>query len=125
MPNHIHLIWQQNKLNGKEAAFSSFLKYTAHILLRQLKNNGLGDSFKVNASNKEFEFWQRDSMAIEIYSRRVARQKIDYIHTNPVCGKWRLATADIHYNYSSAKFYHSGVDDFGFLNDMFAYFDGT
>lgn len=30
MPNHIHLIWRTNELNGKETAQGSFLKYTAH-----------------------------------------------------------------------------------------------
>ncbi|MDB5201282.1 MAG: transposase [Ferruginibacter sp.] len=30
MPNHVHLIWRQNKMNGKETPFWSFLKYTAH-----------------------------------------------------------------------------------------------
>lgn len=30
MPNHIHLIWQQNKLNGKETPKGSLLKYTGH-----------------------------------------------------------------------------------------------
>ena len=30
MPNHVHIIWQQNKLNGKETPKGSFLKYTAH-----------------------------------------------------------------------------------------------
>ena len=30
MPNHVHIIWRQNKLNGKETPQGSFLKYTAH-----------------------------------------------------------------------------------------------
>ncbi|MDB5203279.1 MAG: transposase [Ferruginibacter sp.] len=30
MPNHVHLIWRQNKMNEKETPFGSFLKYTAH-----------------------------------------------------------------------------------------------
>ena len=30
MPNHIHLIWRVNEMNGKETAQGSFLKYTAH-----------------------------------------------------------------------------------------------
>lgn len=32
MPNHIHLIWRINELNGKETPQGSFLKYTAHEL---------------------------------------------------------------------------------------------
>jgi putative transposase len=54
----------------------------------------------------------------------VAKQKLDYIHFNPVRGKWRLAKDDISYYYSSARFYETGVDEFGFLNNLFTVFDG-
>ncbi len=37
---------------------------------------------------------------------------------------WRLAKDDINYYYSSARFYETGVDDFGFLKDIFLLFDG-
>ena len=37
MPNHVHIIWQQNKLNGKETPQGSFLKHTAHEFLKKLK----------------------------------------------------------------------------------------
>ena len=40
MPNHVHIIWQQNKLNGKETPQGSFLKYTAHEFLKKLKLSG-------------------------------------------------------------------------------------
>ena len=124
MPNHLHLIWSQNKMNGKESPKSSFLKYTSHTFLKQLKLEGKSWQYKVNASNKEHEIWQRDSLGVEIYSRNVARQKLDYIHANPVSGKWLLAKDDISYRYSSAKFYETGVDDFGFLNNLYTVFDG-
>ena len=124
MPNHIHLIWKQNRLNGKETPFGSFLKFTAHSLLRDLKLANCEHKYKVDASNKEYEIWKRDSLAVEIYSKEVAIQKIEYIHANPLTGKWRLAKDDISYYYSSAKFYETGQDDFGFLNDIFFEFDG-
>ena len=31
---------------------------------------------------------------------------------------------DLDYYYSSARFYESGVDEFGFLNNIFEIFDG-
>lgn len=124
MPNHLHLIWSQNKMNGKENPKSSFLKYTSHTFLKQLKLEGKAWQYKVNASNKEHEIWQRDSLGVEIYSRNVARQKLDYIHANPVSGKWLLAKDDISYHFSSAKFYETGIDDFGFLNNLYTVFDG-
>ncbi|MEJ7626242.1 MAG: transposase [Ferruginibacter sp.] len=124
MPNHIHLIWQQHKMNGKETPFGSFLKYTAHILLRELKLTDSATKYKVEVSNKQYEVWKRDSLSVEIYSREVAIQKINYIHTNPVTGKWNLAKDDISYFYSSAEFYETGKNDFGFLKDLFLEFDG-
>jgi putative transposase len=124
MPNHIHLIWQQNELNGKETAKGSLLKYSAHLFLKQLQQEGKSNLYAINAANKKHEIWQRDALGIEIYSRAVAKQKLEYIHFNPVSGKWQLAKDDISYKYSSAKFYETGIDDFGFLTDLYTVFDG-
>ena len=125
MPNHIHLIWQQNNLNGKETPKGSFLKHTAHFFLKELKANGNFKHYEVNQANKKHEIWQRDSLGIEVYSREVAKQKLDYIHFNPVSGKWNLAKDDLDYHFSSARFYEKGVDDFGFLKNIFTIFDGN
>jgi putative transposase len=125
MPTHLHLIWQQNALNGKETAKGSFLKYTAHSFLNSLKVTGESSLYEVNAANKKHEIWQRDSLGIEIYSRSVAKQKLDYIHFNPVSSKWQLAKDDISYYYSSAKFYEAGVDEFDFLHNLYHVFDGS
>jgi REP element-mobilizing transposase RayT len=72
MPNHIHLIWKTKELNGKETAQGSFLKYTAHVFRKMLGQEGKLNLYKVDAENKKHEFWQRDSLAIHIYSREVA-----------------------------------------------------
>jgi putative transposase len=124
IPNHIHLIWQQNAMNGKETPKGSLLKYSAHLFLKQLEESKKKNLYEVNASNKKYEIWQRDALGIEIYTRIVAKQKLDYIHFNPIRGKWRLAKDDISYRYSSAKFYETGVHDFGFLTSLYAAFDG-
>jgi REP element-mobilizing transposase RayT len=124
MPNHIHIIWQQNKLNGKETAQGSFLKYTAHEFLKELKLHNQSYLYEVNAANKKHEIWQRDSLSIEIYSRQVAVQKLQYVHFNPVSKKWMLAKDDISYYWSSAWFYETGIDNFGFLSNLYTVFDG-
>jgi hypothetical protein len=46
--------------------------------------------YEVNALNNKHEIWKRDSLGIELYSTEVAKQKPDYIHFNPVSGKWQL-----------------------------------
>lgn len=124
MPNHVHIIWKQNKLNGKETPQGSFLKYTAHKFLNKLTSTGRSVLYEVNAANKKHEIWQRDSLSIEIYSRTVAAQKLNYIHFNPVSGKWQLAKDDLDYYYSSARFYETGIDEFGFLINLYEVFDG-
>jgi putative transposase len=48
-----------------------------------------------------------------------AKQKVDYIHFNPVSGKWNLAKDYLEYYYSSAVFYETGVEEFGFLINLF------
>ena len=125
MPNHVHLIWSQDGMNGKETPKRSLLKYTAHVFIQSLKIAGKSKPYEMSALNKKHEIWQRDSLGVEIYSRGVARQKLDYIHANPVSGKWLLAKDDISYYYSSARFYETGEDDFGFLNNLYTLFDGN
>jgi len=120
MPNHIHLIWRSKKLNGKETGQGSFLKYTAHAFWRMLDKE---DSkkllfYRVEADNKNHEFWQRDSLAIHLYSRKVAFQKLDYIHYNPLAKHWKLTKDPCDYKYSSARYYELGEKNFAFLKDL-------
>ena len=122
MPNHIHFIWQQNNLNGKEIPKESFLKHSSHLLLKELKANGNAKYYEVNKTNKKHKIWERDSLGVEIYSREIAKQKLNYIHFNSVTGKWKLSKDDLYYYFSSAKFYETGVDDFGFLHNIFKIF---
>ena len=119
MPTHVHFIWEQLKKNGKETPQGSFLKYTAHEFLKNLKRDGISKHYEVNAANKKHEIWQRDSLSIDIENKEFAKQKIDYIHFNPVNGKWNLAQDFLKYYYSSAVFYETGIDDFGFLHNLF------
>ena len=44
---------------------------------------------------------------------RLFEQKVDYIHNNPV--KAGLCKFGEDYQYSSAKFYETGNDDWGFI----------
>lgn len=120
MPNHIHLIWRINELNGKETSQGSFLKYTAHEFKKMVKADkdyNLAD-FAVDAHNKKFEFWQRDPLAVHLFTSDVAYQKMDYIHFNPCREHWQLADEPHLYDFSSAKYYETGAKDFGFLKDL-------
>ena len=121
MPNHIHLIWRVNKLNGKEASQSSLLKFTAHQFKKMLIDNGGYGAvapFAVDARNKLYEFWRRDAPALFLNSEQMAMQKLIYVHHNPLAAHWQLAHAAADYPYSSAAYYESGIDRFGFLKNI-------
>ena len=119
MPNHIHLIWRVNGPNGKELPHHSFLKYTAHEFEKMLRSENADlTTYKVNAQNKFYEFWKRDSLAIELYTEGVAYQKLDYIHANPTSGRWMLVDDPIDYKYSSIRFYEEDIKAFPFLVDL-------
>ncbi len=120
MPNHIHLIWRIKEMNGKETSQGAFLKYTAHEFKKMLKSdkgNSLG-SYAVDANNKNYEFWKRDSLAVHLFSKVVACQKLDYRHCNPCAEHWQLANEPADYFFSSAKYYETDVNDFAFLKDL-------
>ncbi len=120
MPNHVHFIWRMLDFNGKETAQASFLKYTAHEFRTMLyrKDRSKLVSYKVEAENKKYEFWQRDPLAILLCTGKVAYQKLDYIHYNPLAEHWKLVTDPSHYEYSSAKYYETGDRSFSFLKDL-------
>jgi len=124
MPNHIHLILKTNELNGKETAQASFLKFTAHKFRQMLLKEGDARlySYKVDAENKKHEFWQRDSLAIHLYSREVAFQKLKYVHNNPLAEHWQLAKHPCDYKYSSARYYELNEKNFSFLKDLWQVF---
>jgi REP element-mobilizing transposase RayT len=120
MPNHIHMIWKTIEKNGKETPQGSFLKFTAHAFKKYLLTTNPDElrNYAVIARNKNYEFWQRDSLATELYTIEAAYQKLDYIHFNPLAGHWKLCTDPVAYYYSSARFYETGKDDFGFLKHL-------
>ena len=64
------------------------------------------------------EFWQRDSLALLLYSKDIAFQKLDYLHYNPVAEHWQLAKDTCEYKYSSAAFYELQTNSFLFLRDL-------
>jgi putative transposase len=120
MPNHLHAIWRVNEMNGKESPQGSFLKYTAHTFRKMLRQESkdLLLPFRVDAANKEHEFWQRDSLAIPIYNRKTAVQKLKYIHYNPLAAHWQLVKDPCDYKYSSARYYEMNDKNFNFLKDL-------
>jgi len=97
-----------------------FLKFTAQKIKYDLKDNDrdLLRQFEVNAKDRQYQLWERNPLSIDIYSRNVFIEKLNYIHHNPVQGKWNLCRYPEDYKYSTAKFYETGKDNWGFLTHI-------
>ena len=115
MSNHIHLICQPQAGQTISTVQSSFMKYTAQQFKRYLQNSNtaLLETFKVNKYDRAYQLWKREPLHIELILPSVFDQKLEYIHYNPV--KAGLCIYPEEYHYSSAKFYHTGIDDFKML----------
>ena len=120
MPTHLHIIWQILGSNNKESPQTTFLKFTAHAFLKNIKDKKKQwlSNYIVSANNKRHEFWQRDSLAFELTMRKTALTKLNYIHHNPIAKHWRLASSPEEYKYSSAQFYKNGENNFSFLKHI-------
>jgi len=73
------------------------------------------EDLKVNANDRKYQVWERNPLSIDIYSIKAMEQKLKYIHENPLQEKWCLCKLPEEYKYSSASFYHTGKDEWGFL----------
>jgi REP element-mobilizing transposase RayT len=115
MSNHIHLIWQPLSGFKPSDIQASFMKYTAQQLKRSLIKNNAEDLavFKVNKYDREYQIWKREPLSIELISEDLFKQKLKYIHYNPV--KTGLCEVLENYYFSSAKFYRDGTNNFGML----------
>jgi putative transposase len=120
MSNHIHSVWQQIPPTTKVKLQHSFMTFTAQKIKEDLQKNNqvLLETFKVNATDRMYQIWERNPLTVDLFSPKVFYQKIDYVHFNPVVTGLYINPED--YYYSSAKFYATGIDEF----DMLTHYDG-
>lgn len=115
MPNHLHVIiyfhGQGHDLNTIVANGKRFMAYKILDRLKNSENNELLYHLQSLVTIREKKKGQvykvfKDSFdAKPIFSQKFLIQKINYIHNNPVSGKWMLANTGIAYEHSSASFY--------------------
>jgi putative transposase len=115
MDNHIHLIWQGTDLHSLKHSQLSFMKFTAQQIKFDLEKNHPDalSEFYVEAKDRKFQFWKRNSLAIDIMSYDVFIQKLNYIHRNPV--KAGMCESETDYLYSSSKHYQQMEHPYDFL----------
>ena len=107
LENHLHIVAQSFELNKDILRFKS---YTARKLLDYLENQNaktildqLAFYKKAHKTETQYQFWQEGAHPELIQSDEMMRQKINYIHENPV--KRGYVDLPEHWRYSSARDY--------------------
>ena len=120
MSKHLHLIWRIKTPHLLKNVQRDFLKYTAQQIKFDLQANDpdLLSRFKVNAADRDYQFWERNALSVDLFSEHVFMQKFEYIHNNPTQEKWKLVLYPEDYRWSSANYYYRGVDNFGFISHI-------
>lgn len=119
MPNHLHCILHFPKagfnLNNIIGNAKRFMAYEIVGRLKEIKKTDLLELLAAGVTERGKKKGQlhkvfKDSFdAKPIFSDSFLMQKLDYIHHNPVSGKWQLAKDFVAYEHSSASFYEEGI----------------
>lgn len=114
MSNHLHAILSatQSK-NDLSSIIGRFKSMTSKQIVEVIKTENESRRewmlalFKKaalnNKRNKTYQVWQQHNHPIELDNAEIARQKLNYIHENPV--KAQIVSNEEDYLYSSAKKY--------------------
>ncbi len=107
LENHVHLVAQSQKLDRDMARFKS---YTAKKLIQYLAAQNVSIILehlafykKAHKADRAYQFWQEGCHPEGVQNAGMMKQKVDYIHHNPV--KRGYVDCPEHWRYSSARNY--------------------
>ncbi len=113
MTNHIHLIADAKEGFILSDIVRDFKKFTSNNLLDMIslpsesRSSWMLKRFEFAAKshkrNSDYQLWTHENHAVELYSQRFIRQKMDYIHLNPV--RAGIVEKPEDYLFSSARNY--------------------
>lgn len=131
MSSHVHLVFRSIKGQKPELLIGDLKRFTSKSIVKAIMENPkesrkdfLLEAFRAEAKKSSnvthYQFWRHDNKPIELWSNRVIKQKIDYVHQNPVEAGLVFRAED--YRYSSAVDY---ADEKGLLDgiEVFRMFD--
>jgi putative transposase len=116
MPNHMHIIWKIGDGLQRKQVQGTLLSYSSHAFKKYLtsRHTHLINHY-VNATDRAYQFWERNPMVKPCWSKPFLLQKLEYMHNNPCQPKWSLAQVPEDYFWSSAEFYENGISRFPWL----------
>ena len=117
MTSHVHLIIGTDGKNKLEDIIRDLKSYTSrHIRLEIEKHPQesrrewmlwmFGNAGKHNTNNKDWQLWQQHSHPIELNNPMISKQRLNYLHMNPV--QAGFVTEAEHWKWSSAHDYAGG-----------------
>ncbi len=80
------VIWQVQANHQPKDVQLSFMKFTAQMIIKDLRNNHkeVLETFKVKASDLRYQIWERNALSASIWNQGVFKQKLNYLHNNPI-----------------------------------------
>jgi REP element-mobilizing transposase RayT len=113
MPSDVHLVFR-SKHEEPSGLLRDFKGFTARKIIKAIEGNQQESrkewllwmferAGKKNSNVSKNQLWQQHNKPIELWSGKVIKQKIDYIHMNPV--EQGFVTNPIDWKYSSARNY--------------------
>ena len=110
MPDHIHLIIYPPEKTSICSIMRDFKKFTSKQIIKKLKEEKKVSQLRLFASYADslhqYSVWRNEFRSLHIYSKKVLRIKVNYIHKNPV--KRGLVKYQEDYLYSSYRNYYLG-----------------
>ena len=123
MPTHLHtLIYISEKSPELSKLIQNSKRFLAYEIIELLKEDKRYDILKIFEENARKEKGAKHKVFEERYDSKIIEnesifiEKLNYIHKNPLSGKWRLADRPEDYKHSSASNYilGKGVYDIDF-----------
>ena len=116
MTSHVHLIIGTSG-NALSSIMRDLKRHTSEELHKAIANNKtesrkewmlwlMESAAKKNRNDAKFQLWQSENHPIELTTQKMAWQKLDYTHYNPVEAGFVKNTTD--WLYSSAADYNAG-----------------
>ena len=107
MENHLHLLVSSTDLQKELGDFKSYTARKILDSLKEKKSNSILDQLqfrkKAHKKDQDFQLWQEGSHPQLIVGWEMLRQKMDYLHANPV--RRGYVEDPVHWRYSSCRNY--------------------